>query len=65
MTSEVKVIDTAVRFLRTNPELIAYARAAAPSTGRSVDELLAAAVERARSVEQLVPEQQVVAGSTG
>ena len=50
MTSEGRVIDVAVRFLRTNPELIAYAHGAAPGAGKSVQELLEDAVALIRSV---------------
>jgi len=42
------VIDASIRFLRTNPELLAYARASAPGTGLSVDEILRDAVTRVR-----------------
>ena len=40
MAERGKLIDASVRFLRTNPELLAYAQSAAQSTGRSIDELL-------------------------
>jgi hypothetical protein len=47
-----KVIDCRVRFLRSNPELLAYARLHAHAAGRSVDELL---VETALRVAPLPP----------
>ena len=59
---QARIIDAAVRFLRTNPELVAYARRAAPQAGRSVDELLADAVARLRaSGAQPVAQEQVIA----
>jgi len=48
MAAQARIIDAAVRFLRTNPDLLAYARSAAPSTGLSVDAILADAVRRLR-----------------
>ena len=64
MSGRATVIDAAVRFARTNPELMAYAREAAARTGRSVDELLLDAVQRVRdaspaaSSAAAVPQQQ-------
>ena len=49
MDDQSNVIDAAVRFARTNPELVALARAEAPRAGRSVDQLLWDAVERVRA----------------
>ena len=47
------IIDAAVRFARSNPELLACARDGAMATGRSVDELLLEAVRRLRvAIEQ-------------
>jgi hypothetical protein len=63
MVSRGRVIDAAVRFLRNNPELVAFAQAAAPVTGRSVEELLADAVERFRSSAQAVPQEQMITRS--
>jgi hypothetical protein len=63
MATKARVIDAAVRFLRTNPEVLAYARSAAPATGVSVDGILADAVKRLRgaSVDELVAHKEVVA----
>ena len=63
MATNGHVIDAAVRFLRTNPELLAYARAAAPDTGMSVERILADAVRRLResSAADAVAEKEVVA----
>ncbi|TME49292.1 MAG: hypothetical protein E6I55_02440 [Chloroflexi bacterium] len=49
MAERGMLIDASVRFLRTNPELLAYAHSAAQSTGRSIDELLRDAVSRVRT----------------
>jgi len=49
MAAQGKLIDASVRFLRTNPELLAYARSAAQSTGASVELLLRDAVDRVRT----------------
>jgi hypothetical protein len=48
MPHDAKIIDAAVRFLRTNPQLLAHAQSAAPSTGCSVEQLLHDAVLRVR-----------------
>lgn len=48
MNGGAVVVDAAVRFARSNPELVAYARVAAAATGRSVDDLLLDAIERLR-----------------
>jgi hypothetical protein len=61
MTPEGRVIDAAVRFLRTNPELIAYAHGAAPGTGMSVQELLEDAVARIRSGAEAVAQEEMAA----
>ena len=59
MASTSNVIDAAIRFARTNPELVAYARAAAPRAGRSVDQLLREAIERVRAeLEEPAPREQ-------
>lgn len=65
MKQQGRVIDAAVRFLRTNPALMAYASAAAPASGATVEQLLAATVERARSAAEAVAEQEMVPGSAG
>lgn len=49
MAERGMLIDASVRFLRTNPQLLAYAQSAAQSTGRSIDELLRDAVSRVRT----------------
>jgi hypothetical protein len=58
-----RIIDAAVRFMRTNPELVAYARSAAPQVGLSVDEILSDAVRRLRaaSLGEPVAQEQVIA----
>ena len=61
MAETAKIIDATVRFLRTNPELLACAQTGAARTGRSVDELLADAARRYASAVEGVAEQQVVA----
>lgn len=55
------VIDASLRFARSNPEVLAYARLAAARTRRSVDELLLEAVERVRAARSVpaVAQQQV------
>lgn len=54
------VIDASLRFARSNPEVLAYARVAAARTGRSVDQLLVEAVERVRAARSVpaVAQQQ-------
>jgi hypothetical protein len=54
------IIDAALRFVRTNPDLLAAARAAAPQAGCSVDVLLDDAVRRCRSAVHPVAEQEEV-----
>ena len=49
MAERGTLIDASVRFLRTNPELLASAQSAAQSTGGSIDELLRDAVSRVRT----------------
>ena len=46
MDPDANVIDASLRFARSNPELLAYARAAAAQTGRGVDDLLQDAIDR-------------------
>lgn len=46
------VIDAAVRFIRSNPELVTYAQQAAIDTGRSVDDLLLDAIARCRGGDE-------------
>lgn len=53
MSSGTTIIDAALRFARSNPELVDCAREGALHSGRSVDDLLLEAVARLRSaVEQ-------------
>lgn len=52
MDREAVVIDASLRFARSNPELLAYAQAAAARTGRSVDDLLLDAIDRVRAVAE-------------
>ena len=49
MSSGTNIIDAALRFARSNPELVACARDGALDSGRSVDDLLLDAVARLRS----------------
>ena len=49
MSSGATIIDAAVRFARSNPEVLACAREGASRTGCSVDELLTEAVARMRA----------------
>ena len=49
MNGGTNVIDAALRFARSNPELVACARDGASHSGRSVDELLLDAVVRLRN----------------
>ena len=65
MDTECTVIDAAVRFLRSNPALLAYARSNAAETGMTVDQLLAETVRRARSAAEAVAEEEVVARTAG
>ena len=65
MTSEGRVIDAAVRFLRTNPDLIAYAHGAAPGAGKSVQELLEDAVALIRSGAEAVAQEEMAVRTAG
>jgi hypothetical protein len=49
MSTGTTIIDAAVRFARSNPELVDCAREGALRTGRSVDELLREAIARMRA----------------
>ena len=55
MSHEAVVIDAGVRFARSNPEVLAYARNAAAELGRSVDDLLRDAVHRVRAECERTP----------
>lgn len=61
MPRNARVIDASLRFLRTNPQLVAYAHAASAQTGRSVDELLLDAASRCASGREAVAQQEVIA----
>jgi hypothetical protein len=59
------VIDAAVRFLRSNPEILAYAQRSAAAGGMSVEALLTDTVARVRdeagdSSLEAIAEEQVV-----
>jgi hypothetical protein len=63
MPQNAAIIDGATRFLRSNPELLAFARRGADETGQPVDQLLADAVRRVRrSGFEAVAKKQVVVG---
>jgi hypothetical protein len=63
MTQNAVIIDAATRFLRSNPELIQFARRGAGETGKCVEDLLADAVLRIRkSGFETISEEQVVVG---
>ena len=65
MTATGNIIDAGVRFLRSNPTLLADAQAAAADGGVSVDDLLRDTVARARgevpesTLEAIAQEQMV------
>jgi hypothetical protein len=59
------IIDAAVRFLRSNPEVLAYAQRSAAAGGMSVEALLNDTVARARgeagdSTLEAIAKEQVV-----
>ena len=59
------VIDAAVRFLRSNPQVLAYAQAGAAANGVSVEALLTETVTRVRgeagdSTLEAIAQEQVV-----
>lgn len=63
MLQNAAIIDAATRFLRSNPELLAFARRGAGETGQPVDELLTDAVRRIRrSGFEAIPKEQVIVG---
>ena len=53
--SDATIIDAALRFARSNPELLAVARGAAPRIGSSVDELLINAIKGVRAALEPTP----------
>ena len=63
MPHNAVIIDAATRFLRGNPELLAFARRGAGETGQSVEDLLADTVRRVRrSGFEAIAEKEVLAG---
>ena len=48
MPQNAVIIDAATRFLRSNPELLQFARRGAGETGQGVEDLLTDAVRRIR-----------------
>ena len=63
MANDSVIIDAATRFLRGNPELLAFARRGADETGQGIDELLSDAVRRIRrSGFDAISKEQVVVG---
>jgi hypothetical protein len=66
MEPQSVVIDAAVRFLRSNPEFLAYAQRSAASSGVSVEALLTDTVARVRgeagflTLEAIAKEQVVL-----
>jgi hypothetical protein len=63
MPQHPALIDTATRFLRTNPDLLALAQQGARDTGQPVEVLLTDAVRRIRrSGFEAITKEQVVAG---
>lgn len=68
MEPQAVVIDAAVRFLRSNPQMLAYAQAGAAANGVSVEALLADTVARVRaetgdSALEAIAQEQVVLGA--
>lgn len=49
MSDGTNIIDAALRFARSNPELVDCARQGATDSGRSVDDLLLEAIGRVRA----------------
>jgi hypothetical protein len=63
MPQNAVIIDAATRFLRSNPELLQFARRGAGETGQGVEDLLTDAVRRIRrSGFEAISEEQVVVG---
>ncbi len=49
MSDGTNIIDAALRFARSNPELVDCARQGAMESGRSIDDLLLEAIARVRA----------------
>jgi hypothetical protein len=63
MPQNAVIIDAATRFLRSNPELLQFARRGAGETGQRVEDLLTDAVRRIWSSGlESISEEQVVVG---
>jgi len=63
MPNNAVIIDAATRFLRSNPELLAFARRGAGETGQPVEDLLADTVRRVRrSGFDAIAEKEVLVG---
>jgi hypothetical protein len=63
MPENAVIIDAATRFLRGNPELLAFARRGAGETGQSVEDLLADTVRRIRrSGFEAISKKKMVSG---
>ena len=64
MTENTVIIDAATRFLRSNPDLLAFARRGADETGQGIDDLLSDAVRRIRrSGFDAISKEQVIVRS--
>jgi hypothetical protein len=63
MPQNAVIIDAATRFLRSNPELLQFARRGAGETGQIVEDLLTDTVRRIRrSGFEAVSQEEVVVG---
>ena len=62
MNGGTTIIDAALRFARTNPQLVECAREGALESGRSIDDLLLEAIARMRAA---IEERELVALGLG
>jgi hypothetical protein len=63
MSKNTVIIDAATRFLRSNPELLEFARSGAGDSGQAVEDLLTDTVRRIRrSGFEAIAEKQVLTG---